>query len=253
MTTTLGEIVNDLFIRSGKDFRGGFITPYKLNNGGLRTVNQRKMNQLVDFFEKNQEVTSDLQPFIKTLGSPQYPALAFTPVLASNPAQGGYADIPEDFWYEARSSYKRIVTNGCDADYQYRTVNFVSQHEFDAIMYNSITNPTVDLLNNDPVMIIQNDKFFVYPYIRRINFTYIKEPRTPYFDYDIISGMPVYLPPGDVHVNDSVLPAGTPSLSVEFEYPESCVDSLTDMLKTYFGIGNESKWNIETQIPMKNQ
>jgi len=251
LTTNLGEIYTDLLIRAGKDFRGGFITPSKFNTG-IRIVNQRKMNALVDVFEKNAEVTSDLQPFIKTLGSPQYAALQFTAVLSTDNAQGGYATIPEDFWYQARASYKRIVTNGCDADATYRTVNFVSQHEYDAIRHNTITDPTIDSLNNDPVMVIQNDLFFVYPYIRRISFTYIREPEQPYFDYDIISGVPVYLPPGEVHVNSSVEPAGSASLSVEFEYPESCVDSLTDMLKTYFGIANESKWNIETQIQPKN-
>lgn len=85
----------------------------------------------------------------------------------------------------------------------------------------------------------------------RITFTYIREPIQPVFDYDIVNGIPVYLPPGTVHTNNSVQNVGTPSLSVEFEYPESCVDHLTDLIKTYVGIGNENQWNIQTQMPSK--
>jgi hypothetical protein len=210
------------------------------------------MNNCIDLFEKNQEITSDLQPFIKTLGSPQFPALTFTPVLAGNPSKGGYATIPADFWYEARSNYNKIVNNACDADSEYRPVEFVPQHIFDSIMSTSLLNPTV---NSEafPVMVISNDLFYVYPFLRRISFTYIRQPEQPIFDYDIVSGVPVYLPPGEVHANSSVLPAGTPSQSVEFEWPESCVDELTDMIKTYVAIGNEQKFSLETQLPPKNR
>lgn len=251
MTTNLGQIFSDELFRSGKDKRGGYQPP-EIFNLAIRIVNQRKMNLLVDAFEKDGEVTSDLQPFIKTLGSPQYPSLLFTPVLSSDPGRGGYSSIPEDFWYQARANYIRTVNVGCSSTAEYRPVELVSQHVFDAIMQDSNASPVMNS-ENYPVMIIQNDKFYVYPYVQRLSFTYIREPLQPVFDYDIISGIWVYLPPGDVHVNSSVLPAGTPSESVEFEYPESCVDELTDMIKTYMAIGNEAKWNIETQLPQKNK
>lgn len=254
MTTNLGQIYNNLLFRYGKDFRGGYLTPQTYQYA-LDTVNQRKMNDLVDVFEKNGEVTSDLQPFIKTLGTPQYPALTFTPVFVGAPEKGGYAEIPLDFWYQARANYTKVVNTACTSTSQYAPVALLKQHEFDAVMSNSNDNPALDS-NNYPVMVIQNNLFWIYPYIPRCSFTYIIEPPTPIFDYDIISGVPVYLPPGSVHTttnNPFNLPVGSPSVSVEFLYPESCVDSLTDMMKTFIAVGNESPWNIETQIPNKNQ
>lgn len=251
MTTNLGQIYNSVLFRSGKDKRGGWITP-TIFQDAIYFVNERKMNDLVDVFEKNGEVTSDLQPFIKTLGSPQYPALSFTPVLAGDVNKGGYAVIPTDYWYECRANYTKIVNMGCTSDSSYAPINFLKQHEFDAVMADSNDSPILDPVNNYPVMVIQNDLFYIYPYISRCSFTYIKEPASPYFDYDIISGVPVYLPPNEVHVNSTVQPAGTPSLSVEFEYPESVVDSLIEMIKAYIAVDNQSEWNLQTQQKPKN-
>jgi len=250
MTTNLGQIYDELLFRAGKDLRGGYITPDDFNRA-IKIVNQRYLNTLVDNFENSREITSDLQTFIKTLGSPQYPAMSFTPVLQGRPERGGYADIPADIWYQATASFLEQLNNNCSYDTNYRSIEFVSQHEFDAKMRNSITSPVDNPQENDPILVTRNDKYFIYPYMPRITFTYIREPIQPVFDYDIINGIPVYLPPGEVHVNGSVQDAGTPSLSVEFEYPESCVDHLTDLIKTYIGIGNENQWNIQTQMPSK--
>jgi hypothetical protein len=248
MTTNLGQIYSDLLFRAGKDLRGGYITPDTFNKA-INAVNQRYLNTLVDNFEKNREVTSDLQTFIKTLGSPQYPALAFTPVLQGRPERGGYATIPADLWYQANSSYLEVLNVNCGYETNYRSVEFVSQHEFDAKMRNSITSPVDNPQENDPVIVTRNDKYYIYPYITRITFTYIRTPEVPYFDYDIINGIPVYLPPGEVHTTGPN--TGDPSLSVEFEYPESCVDHLIEMIKTYVGIGNQDQWDIQTQMPSK--
>ena len=250
MITNLGQIYEELLFRAGKDLRGGYVTPATFNKG-IKTVNQRYLNRLVDLFEKNREITSDLQPFIKTLGSPQYPALNFTPVFAGDPKKGGYADIPDDIWYEASSSYLELLNVNCGMETNYRSVEFVSQHQFDAKMRSSLISPVDNPEENDPILVTRNDKYFIYPYLPRITFTYIRTPNIPYFDYDIVNGVAVYLPPGSVHTNSSVLPAGAESLSVEFEYPESCVDHLIDLIKTYVGIGNENQWNIQTQMPSK--
>ena len=251
MTTNLGEIYDELLFRAGKDLRGGYITPDDFNRG-IKIVNQRYLNTLVDNFERDREITSDLQTFIKTLGSPQYPAMSFTPVLQGRPERGGYAQIPSDIWYQATASFLEQLNNNCSYDTNYRSIEFVSQHEFDAKMRNSITSPVDNPQENDPILVTRNDRYFIYPYMPRITFTYIREPIQPVFDYDInANGIPVYLPPGTFHTNNSVQPAGSPSLSVEFEYPESCLDHLTDMIKTYVGIGNENQWNIQTQMPSK--
>lgn len=234
MTTNLDEIYKDVLFRSGKDLRGGYITPDNFNLA-IKVVNQRFMNQLVDNFENSKEVSKDLQPFIKTLGTPQYQALEFTPVLASDVKKGGYSDIPSDMWYEATSSYLSLLNNGCSVDSNYRTVEFVSQHEFDAKMRSSITSPVDNPEENDPILVNRNNLYFIYPFIRRVSFTYIRTPETPVYGYTIVNGVPVY----------------DPATSVQFEYPETCVDTLTDMIKTYIAIGIESQWNVQTQMPSK--
>jgi len=249
MITNLGQIYDELLFRAGKDLRGGYITPDDFNRA-IKIVNQRYLNTLVDNFEESREITSDLQTFIKTLGSPQYPAMTFTPVLQGRPERGGYADVPADIWYQATASFLEILNNNCSYETNYRSVEFVSQHEFDAKMRNSITSPVDNPSENDPILVTRNDKYFIYPYLPRITFTYIREPIQPVFDYDTNQfGVPVYLPPGSVHTTGPN--AGLPSSSVEFEYPESCVDHLTDLIKTYIGIGNETQWNISTQMPSK--
>lgn len=248
MITTLGQIYDELLFRAGKDLRGGYITPDDFNRA-IKIVNQRYLNTLVDNFEDSREITSDLQTFIKTLGSPQYPAMTFTPVLAGRPERGGYAEIPADIWYQATASFLEQLNENCSYETNYRSIEFVSQHEFDAKMRNSITSPVDNPSENDPILVTRNDKYYIYPYLPRITFTYIREPIQPIFDYDIVNGIPVYLPPGSVHTTGPN--AGQPSTSVEFEYPESCVDHITDLIKTYIGIGNENQWNIQTQMPSK--
>jgi hypothetical protein len=246
MTTTLGQIYDELLFRAGKDLRGGYITPDDFNRA-IKIVNQRYLNTLVDNFEKDREITSDLQTFIKTLGSPQYPAMSFTPVLAGRPERGGYATIPADIWYQATASFLEQLNEQCSYDTNYRSIEFVSQHEFDAKMRNSITSPVDNPSENDPILLTRNDKYYIYPYMPRITFTYIREPIQPVFDYYTDTfGVPHYLPPGTTNPVTNL-----PSTSVEFEYPESCVDHITDLIKTYIGIGNENQWNIQTQMPSK--
>lgn len=250
MDTNLGQIYKDVFFRLGKDYRGGYLTPENFNLA-IKTVNERYMNQLIDVFEKDREVSTDLRPFIKTLGTSQFAPLIFTPVNEGDTSFGGYTNPPDDFWYEARANYTSYTNVGCAAKSEYKQVVMVAQHEFDAIMNDSNVSPILNPKDGQPVIVIQNGLFYVYPFIPRVSFTYIKKPNVPYYDYDIISGMPVFLPAGEKHVNSTVMPQGTPSLTTEFEYPENCVDILTDMIKTQVSINIESTWGMQTQIPPK--
>lgn len=250
MTTNLGEIYSDVLYRLGKDYRGGFVDPDKYNSA-IKAINYRKLNQLVDEFEKTKEVTSDLEPFIKTYGSPQFAALSFTPVLAGDATKGGYATPPDDYWYHVRSFYMKTTNDGCTAYSDYTPVEFLSQHIADAKLASSIESPATNPSENFPIAFFQNNKIFVYPYLRRVSWTQIIQPPIPIFDYDIVSGMAIYLPPGELHVNSSVEPVGTPSLSVEFIYQESMVDELTQMIVEYMAIANQVPWNLQTNTDVK--
>ncbi len=250
MTTNLGQIYDDVLYRLGKDYRGGFVSPDKFNEA-IRIVSERKLNRLVDQLELNKEVSSDLQPFVKTYGSVQFPSIEFTPVLQGNASRGGYAQVPSDFWQHVTSYYMKTENDGCDYVEDYTTVEFVSQHEADARLRTSITSPASNPRENNPIVFFRNNLFYIYPFLRRVSMTIIREAATPYFDYDIISGMAVFLPQGDTHVNSTVEPVGSPSLTVEFEYPESCVDELTQEIVTYLAIANQNKWNVEVNPKVK--
>ena len=250
METNLGEIYADTLYRIGKDYRGGYVSPAKFNSA-IKTINQRRLNDLVDQFEKTKEVTSDLEPFIKTYGSAQFPALQFTAVLTGDNSKGGYTEPPEDYWYHVRSFYMKTTNDGCGAISDYTPVEFLSQHVADAKLASSIESPVMNPTENYPICFFQNEKIYVYPYLKRVSWTQIRQALTPYFDYDIVSGMAIYLPPGETHVNSSVQPQGTLSRSVEFEYQESMVDRLTQDIVVYLAISNEIKWNLEANPEVK--
>jgi len=250
MTTNLGTIYSDVLYRLGKDYRGGYIGPAKFN-AAIRVINERALNALVDSFEQTKEVTSDLEPFIKTYGSAQFPALNFTPVLTGDNSKGGYTEPPSDYWYHVRSFYIKTTNDGCDTVSDYTPVEFVSQHIADDKLASSIESPVKNPTENYPISFFMNGLIYIYPYLKRISWTQIREALRPIFDYDIISGMAVYLPPGETHVNDSVLPTGTPSQSVEFEYQESMVDKLTQDIVVYLAIANQVEWNLKANPQVK--
>jgi len=62
-----------------------------------------------------------------------------------------------------------------------------------------------------------------------------------------------YLPPGTYHQNSSVEPVGTPSASVEFEWPESVTYNLVELIVKYFTINIRSQFNLQTLDINKGQ
>ena len=230
----LGSIFDDVLYRSGKDKVGGAITPLDFNLGITR-INSLYLTYLVNLFEETKQVSSDLRTLIKTAGNAQNPPIPLN--------QFGYGQVPTDYRYHARSYYNEWTNNECGVTLEYRNVHFVSQHEFSNRMMTSIYQPTKE----EPIVLFEGTELRVLPKdLGKFSLTYIKYAKDPFFDYDIIDGVPVYLPKGEFHVNSSVLPQGTPSQSEEFEYPIEAYDNLTQILVAYFAIGNKSEFNLAT-------
>lgn len=237
--TNLGDIYNQVVFLLGKDKVGGYVSPLAFNEA-VKLVSTSYLDNLVRVFEQTKEVSSELQMLIKTAGSANNAPLTID--------EYGYTAIPSDYRYHARSGYTQFYNTGCGSEKKYTTIEFVSQHEFDHRMDVEMYQPNAD----NPIWLFEDGKIRVAPVIPYLQFTYIRIAANPYFDYDIIDGEPVYLPVGSVHVNDSVEPTGSESLSVEFEFPTSCYPELVDLLIKYFAVGNREDFNLKAPLNNAN-
>lgn len=235
----LGEIYQRFLFLLGKDMYGGIGTPTNFQDVLNEIVQPDLLNAYVRKFEETREIGLDLRPFIKTLGDPGNPELVLTPWSANS--DFSYGDFPEDFWYFARANRSDFV-NQCDGPTRkYRSLTWVDQAEWDYITGSELYFP--DLTN--PAATTQNGKIMVCPALKSIRFTYIRRFKDIVFDYDILAGNTIsYLPPGTTHTNSSVLPAGTPSQSVELEWPESTHNEIIRRLVQAFGR------NIQSPVDM---
>jgi hypothetical protein len=250
MISTPNDIYLDLQIRLGKDTRGGYVGPDRFNIG-MKVILDRKINISVAVFEETKSVTSDLMALVKTLGTPQYPPLTFTPVLEGNNDLGGYADFPADYWYECRANHTDYLNAACTSISEYVSVEFVSQHRFDLKMNTELYNPVKNPTENRPIIVVQNNKFFIYPFKKQIAYSYIISPEKPFWDYDIVDGIPVFLPAGQPHINGSVMAQGSLSRTTNVQLPESCYDEYVEMLVKYFAKADENAWNVQTAEQVK--
>jgi hypothetical protein len=237
----LGEILDKVYNQLGKDQYGGYITPRNYNEA-IKWINLEQINDLLKVFEEKREITDDLLPFVKTIGDSTSVPLQLDSF--------GYMDIPEDYYYYVRSSYTQYV-NECDgAIEKVRPIEFLNQADFGYRLGTDILAPSLER----PIAVIQNNKWLVRPIgVNNIIFSYLRRPVDPVFDYDIVNSEIFYLPPGTVHQNSSVLPAGTPSESVEFEWPESVHYNLVELIVKYFTINIQSAFNLQTLDINKGQ
>lgn len=233
--TNLGDIYNQVVFLLGKDKVGGYVSPSAFNEA-IKYVNTTYLDDLVAKFELTKEISTELQMLIKTAGGSSFPPIAID--------QYGFGAIPEDYRYHARSGYNTFHNTGCGAEKTYRTIEFVSQHEFDHRMDVEMYQPDAE----NPIWLFDDGKIRVAPIIPYFQFTYIKQSATPYFDYDIIDSEPVYLPVGAVHVNDTVEPTGSDSLSVDFEFPTGCYPELVNLIIKYFAVGNREEFNLKAPM-----
>jgi len=232
----LQEILNNVYTSLGKDQYGGYITPESYNEA-IRYVNQEQINDLLKVFEEKREITDDLIPFVITKGDS-----GSTPLRQDN---FGYVNLPDDYWYYIRAHFLTFDSDSCDTfSVEPRPIEFLNQADFGYRIGTNILKPTV----KHPIAAIQNNKWLVQPVTTNgIVFTYLRKPNDPNYDYDIVDGEIVYLPPGTFHAD------GSPSTSVEFEYPDSVHLNLIQLIVKYFSINIRSEFNLQTLEINKGQ
>jgi len=231
----LGELWFAVLAAMGKDQYGGYVPiGTGIQNSFPDTINTivqpALMNSYTRKFEESRELSVDIRPFIKTLGDPANPMLTITPW--SGNSAFAYAQFPSDFWYFSDAHTNDFV-NSCTAFTQrFNPIEWVDRARWDYLIGQELQFPTVDL----PIATVQNDQIVFCPAATRAQFTYLRKPADVYFDYDIVSpNTVIYLPPGSVHANASVQPTGSPSLSVELEWPDSVHNEIMTRLIQWYG------------------
>lgn len=126
----------------------------------------------------------------------------------------GFARIPEDFIRLGSIIFKYTDDN----DEVHETpVEVIFDNDWGVRLNSEIMKPDYE----SPIARFGSDLIEVRPKgVSKLDLTYYRLPKTPYFDYTIKNDVPVYLPPNGKH-DGTVKPEGTPSASVELEWPEN--------------------------------
>jgi hypothetical protein len=243
--TNLGDIYNQLFIRLGKDAFGGAVPIYKFNNA-IDYVNLDKLNDTLKFLGENQNVQEDLRPFSVTIGDGDSPPLPVTPSQTY-----GEATLPDDF-VRYNTSRNIVYVNGActDSGIKVGYVNMLDNTDFHYRLSTSLKQPTI----KRPIATIEIDKLLVAPKsITAVTLTYYRYPKTPFFDYNLSdAGLPVYLPPNEVHDGSRPdIAAGTPSSSVEFEWFVDTWVDIIERLYRYFAVNIKSVQDLQMSKPFE--
>lgn len=218
---TLDDLINALNSRLNKDQAGRVTSPRRINPF-LSLVNIKLFNTKAGLPEEyvpgqplprqaidlNAQISEDLD---------------FCLVHAPHKLVGGDGiPRPKDF---ARMYYMSVVHQEKGKPPVHRPVSIIFGNERSKVFSSPWKKPT----KRNPVAILEGGSFKVWPLGIHVDLAYYRVPKTPFFDYIIVNQIPQYLPPGGTH-DGTVLPAGTPSRSVELEWPEPVHTTFLDML-----------------------
>ena len=244
----IGNLYDELFSlvnqhQSGKNYkpdRFNLDIPFVFNTYlkakyGLDEVERPNM-----YFEKSQKITDDLSGLKIELGENGLPLMQFV---------DGKANKPVDYWHYVSGRYEDRITKGCQQTPKWRPLIPVTSEERDAMLTSVIQKPT----HRNPVISIYSDYLAINPIdIQFVRVTYLRKPKTPFYDYDIINDQEVFLPAGQTHVNNSVQPQGSLSRTQDLEVPDDNYDDVVFMLLERAGIRlNESSFYQAGQVRKK--
>jgi hypothetical protein len=211
---TVGQIWYYVVEQMLKDFSGGYVRP-EVFNRILEAVNLEFFNTEYDKYERTQEITDNLRPLVVTLGDGDNQEV---------PVVNGYIDFEEDYFHLSSLRLLQIVQTDGDCGDKVQRIwhdcEILTDDQFNVRRGSRLLAPTY----KEPVATVQNNKIRVLPEgFSLASITYLKKPVTPVLDYIVLdqfsSPRVEFLPAGEVH-DGSVLTAGTPSRTVELEWPE---------------------------------
>jgi len=206
------ELVNYI---ANKDYEGNVITPERFKQlvkvanmdlfkikMGLPEEYQPGMPISRQYFEANQ-LLADETKFLKVFNS-------------SQTVQNGVISYPSNYFRfdDMRYAWQREVDG--ETEILRRPVEMLFENEYSDRAGNWTKRPTV----KHPVCVLRKDGIYVYPtVITSVEFSYVKYPAEPIFDYDT---QPGYITEG--------------SNPTEYEWPEILHMDLTRIILGYIGI-----------------
>ena len=160
------------------------------------------------------------------------------------PCVNGIAEIPKDYRHYSAAYYNLYYNTKkkCAVFIQPKKLPYIKDTYLPDRLSSSIQGPSLDF----PIWTLLNNEITVYPKtIKNIVLHYLRAPNIPFFDYYIQNDKVKYLPPGKLHLNNSVMPVGTPSRSVEVEYPENYHVEVADWLYEVASTTLKDQLNIQ--------
>ena len=243
MAINLGTLYQRLFNVINKDQAGNTFTPEQLNND-LQYIQYKYLKlkyglpeqpNAPQAFEVVQKITDDIKALKSWMGGPDLPLLRID--------DKGRSQLPSDYWHPARLSYVQTYVNKCgESVTKTRVIDLVTEDERGMIMATPLIEPTL----KHPIATLY-DKFIQFEPLRDVyvEFVYLRKPRTPFFDYDIIQDEVVFLPSGSTHVNNSIAPQGTLSRTVELDLPDDTYEDIVNVMLADYGLA------IRDQFPFQ--
>lgn len=164
-----------IFAVANRNQTGNSITPDEYNsylaraNEELFNLGLRIEDNGTRTFDSAQVATDIYSPFIKEV-----------PLTGV----GGAFNFPSD--------YRHTL----DATLNGRPITIVTKRQFDQVLIDHVTPPTLQY----PYATIFNGSFFVSPSVTNINFSYLKKPTVPFWNWTLVNDEEVYNPAGSVQI-----------------------------------------------------
>lgn len=232
----IGELKEFVDFVSKKHSSGTTYTP-ELLNLNLPIVNQELFNYEYDKYAKTQNVTDTLRHHMVTMGGSSVPLKVDT---------NGFADIPSDYMHKSSMYYKTVIgSTGLIPTIKEKRVEMLTDGEFSQRLGSYLIPDS-----KYACCTIRSDKIEFRPKtIQYVEFTYLKKPVKPVYDYYInLSDEETFLEEGEVHAwftgeigsdGKTKNPATDPpytSQTVELLFPQNVHTKLAMMLLSLVGI-----------------
>lgn len=244
----LDELFSYVKNKLNKDQSGNITNMVRFNNY-LNSVNILMFNSkaglpqrygpgqpiLAQALEVSQALSEDIRFCLVRKGG-------LTPVL---PVVNGYVSIPDDF-IRLSSIRHKYMDNG---EVTTRPIDIVYDSEWGVRLGSEIKKPTIQhaigRLNSQSIEIAPLE-------IKKVDFSYYRLPKVPYYDFTYVDDNPVYLPPGGTH-DGTNLPEGTPSRSVELEWPDNTHIEFANYLISEFSVTIRDQFTYQDSEKNKAQ
>lgn len=227
----LGEFYNYVNYLAEKEKSGNTMSPDEFQNN-LSIINMEFANELYSQYEVTGEISDNIRCLEVHMGGDSMP------LTIDN---DGFAMIPPDYYHYSSISY--LLVTGYDGETPIvtsRNVAVLTDAEFNIIRGRALMYPS----KKYPVCTFRNGRIQFLPRdLRKVEFSYLKKPTEPFFDYYISSiGEVVYMLPNQSYMISS--PAeyrdGTTglknSLSVEMDWSDNAYPKLTQLMLSKIGI-----------------